>query len=645
MLMNILYPLLVIFGIGLVIFVHELGHFLAARAVGIRVEAFSIGFGKKIWGFRKGDTEYKVCLFPLGGYVKMAGEDPTHPTTGAPDEFGSKTVWQRTLVISAGVIMNMVFAVVALPIAFSFGVPFDVPVLGDVEPEGPAWRAGLHRGDRVVEINGDPVLSFEDIRTEVAVSNGPLELVIERQGRRRPVKVEPRAGQAGFPVIGVLPSLVAEFELAPELFEGEQGDDVARRRARALKEAGLQPGDILKGLNGIPADRFRLWNLEIDRVGDKPLNLLVRRKDELFESSVQPVMADVPGTERWIIGVIATPKADVRVRAVVPGDPADRMGLRPGDRIAAIDGRPFTSAGDLALAVGHGHDPRRTALLGGFPEPPPWPSRLTFSVQREGAVDPVQLSLDLPTREDRVAFLESFTVAAELSRRVRVEPGLPAARAGMQTGDLILAIDDQQVKDFQDLSRLIGAAEGRPLSVRVQRGDAELTLQVTPVWKAQRKNLVLRGVRPAAGLSAVVTENVRYPFPESVGVGFIYAGRMLKRVVKTLRSIFRGSVSARNLGGPITIFQASYQYSKVGIMRGLLFMAVISINLAILNILPIPILDGGWLVFLIIEKVKGSPISERTLGYLQWMGLILILALMVFVTWNDIQRLMAQWFQ
>ncbi len=172
--MTFLYSLLTVFGIGFVIFFHELGHFMAARAMGVRVEAFSIGFGPRLFGFRRGTTDWKICLIPLGGFVKMAGETAGPNRTGAPDEFASKSVAARSLVISAGVIMNVVFALIALPIAFMIGVPFEAPVLGRVDPGKAAWRAGLRAGDRVLSVDGRPTPRGEDGSPGNPIRRGPV---------------------------------------------------------------------------------------------------------------------------------------------------------------------------------------------------------------------------------------------------------------------------------------------------------------------------------------------------------------------------------------------------------------------------------------------------------------------------------------
>jgi len=639
MLMTILYSALVIFGVGLVIFVHELGHFLAARAVGIRVEAFSIGFGTKIWGFKRGQTEYKVCLIPLGGYVKMAGEDPTHPTTGADDEFGSKKVWQRILVISAGVIMNMVFAVVALPIAFSVGVPFMSPVAGLIVEGSPAWHVGIREGDRLTTINGDRVLSFEDIGLEVAVSDGPLDLTYDRDGVEHSVTVTPKEGGRGFPTIGVGRKLKPEFLVSDEILETEDKEGKPLRRAQALRGADLKSGDVILGINRIPATHAEQWDSEVLRVGESPLTLLVRRAGSFLDISVPPVMTEVKESAEWRIGITSNPAGSAPISAVARGRMAELIGLRPGDRITEVDGKPVGDADQLASLLGAGQDPRRTATSIPLADPPPWSPVLRLTVESSDG-KPRTLEKTLATRLERARLLDSFILKSSASTRVKVAENTPAARAGLRDGDAIIKIDQDPTDSFLDIQKAVIASEGAPLEIVVRRDGQEVALQGVRAEKNSIfQNTVLEGVLPRLGFEAIVWESVQVPFPDSIGVGFTYAGRMLKRVVKTLKSILRGSVSAKHLGGPITIFTVSYKYTQVGFMRGLLFLAVISINLAILNILPIPVLDGGWLMFLIIEKIKGSPVSERAMGYFQWAGLAFILGLMAFVTWNDIGRL------
>jgi regulator of sigma E protease len=160
----------VILGIGFLIFVHELGHFIVAKLVGIRVLAFSIGFGPRVFGFRIGETDYRLSAFPLGGYVRMAGESPEDEAPVDDRDFRAKSVSQRAAVISAGVVMNGIFGFLIFALAFSLGVRFDVPEVGAVREGGPAWKSELPEGARILRVNGNKVYDFMDVSTETALS-------------------------------------------------------------------------------------------------------------------------------------------------------------------------------------------------------------------------------------------------------------------------------------------------------------------------------------------------------------------------------------------------------------------------------------------------------------------------------------------
>ena len=213
--------------------------------------------------------------------------------------------------------------------------------------------------------------------------------------------------------------------------------------------------------------------------------------------------------------------------------------------------------------------------------------------------------------------------------RRRGARGFPAG------GDEILAANGVPVAAYEDIQKIDANVNARstfsvqPRGRRASRSEITVTRARIPV------NEALLGLE-----HALAREPVRRGFGESFSAGFDYTVMMTARVFMTLKSLFNRRVSrVRNLGGIITIFRQSVDSSKIAISRGLLFMAVISINLAVLNVLPIPVLDGGWLLLLLIEKVRRKPVSERVVGFVSWVGLALILGLMVFVTWNDIERL------
>ena len=179
-----------VFVLGVLIFVHELGHFLMARRIGVRVLTFSLGFGPKILSFRRGDTEYRVSAIPLGGYVKMAGENPEDARTGAPDEFLSKSKWQRFQVLIMGPVMNLMLAVVVMTFVLYQGaeIPaFDAQsvVIGATVPDTPAAQAGIKAGDRVVGFDGTPVPTWEAFSHALLTkANKDVRLTIERDGKQ-----------------------------------------------------------------------------------------------------------------------------------------------------------------------------------------------------------------------------------------------------------------------------------------------------------------------------------------------------------------------------------------------------------------------------------------------------------------------------
>jgi len=195
---DVLGAVMVAVGFGGLIFIHELGHYLACRVTGTRVEAFSIGFGPKLFGWRRGHTVYKLSLIPLGGYVKMAAENPGERGTGAPDEFPNKSFSQRLFIMSAGVLFNLILAFLLFAWAFGIGVPTPKAQIGYVVRGGPAWEAGLLPGDTVTHVDGQEILGFTDLVAEVALSDeGPVTLTVVRDGKTLELEVTPekRRGQ------------------------------------------------------------------------------------------------------------------------------------------------------------------------------------------------------------------------------------------------------------------------------------------------------------------------------------------------------------------------------------------------------------------------------------------------------------------
>jgi regulator of sigma E protease len=454
--------------LGVLIFVHELGHFLTAKWMDIEVPRFSIGFGPRVIGFTRGETEYVISALPLGGYVKMAGMEEMEQIEGGPltvdditgDEktireiemsgtrtrrprdFESKSLPARTLVISAGVIMNFLFAIFAFSlVALVWGVPSD-----------PGTQLGGVTEERLVE-GAEPLTA-------------------------------------------------------------------------------IQPGYIVSEVNNVPVTTWREIQLELMRSRPGPATIH-------FENAAPIEFTLPPGDEDRAMVVASLEPAlpvDAVLTGVVAGGPADRAGLQPGDRIVQA--------------------------------------------------------------------------------------------AGLEVGA------------WQEFVAVIERHPGLPVPLVVERNGQRLDLTVTP-----EDRLLDSGIRVGR-----IEVNVPYLSPESVlprerrgpvsavARGVTQTWEVTAMTVDFLGGMFTGRHSARNVGGPIMIGQLSGRFARAGAEAFLGFMAILSVNLAILNLLPIPVLDGGHLVFLAIEAVRGRALSFENRMRLTQVGFVVILLLMAWAMGNDVLR-------
>ena len=268
--------------LGFIIVIHELGHFLVAKFFKIKVETFSVGFGPRIVGFRKGDTDYRISAFPLGGYVKMAGETTADERQGAPDEFLSKSKWVRFQVYLAGPAMNVILAVVALAIVLSNGADIpryqsEPPIIGVMEPDSVAAKAGLEVGDRLLSVNGEQTATWDQLMLAVLPkANRELRIEVERNGQRREVKIVPSSvGKYEAGSLGILP------KIRPQVIEVHAG--------RPAEAAGFKRGDVFLGMDGQRGmDRAALIQY-IQKHGDQtPILVDVERDGEVKQITVTP---------------------------------------------------------------------------------------------------------------------------------------------------------------------------------------------------------------------------------------------------------------------------------------------------------------------------------------------------------------------
>jgi regulator of sigma E protease len=423
--MTLVYFLIVI---GILVFVHEFGHFIMAKQAGVRVEKFSLGMGPKLFGYKKGDTEYVISALPLGGYVKMAGENPDEEPTGAADEFQSKSLWQRAKIAATGPLTNILLAFLIMPLVFMIGTYMIGPAaVGFIEKGSPAEKAGF------------------------------------------------------------------------------------------------QVGDVIEAING----------------------------------------RSTPDWENAAMLIALNPDTDIKVKVMRRGE-AVLLTLRP-----ALD------------------EEHHIGTSGLYPD------------------YPVEIG--------------------------KLMPGFPAEKSGLQLHDKIIAVDGKPVYFWNQFSTMVKESGGRGLVLTIERDGARKQVTITP---ENREGRYVIGVEPIIPLVFK-----RFGFFESLRLGFDKTLEAIDITFLTLRKLVTFSISIKTLGGPVMIAQMSGQAAAAGLSSFLSLLAVISISLGILNLLPIPVLDGGLLLFLAIEAVRRKPLSRKTMEIAQSIGAAALITLIAVVSYNDVMRM------
>ncbi len=685
---------LLVFGFGFVIFWHELGHFLAAKAVGIKVEQFAVGFGTAIFAWRKGvglrwgntqqeyyqrienhiaqqekarlqlrekdaaysdrqmsdaarelglgDTEYRLNWIPLGGYVKMLGQDDLRPDAAADDPraYNRKSVSARMLVISAGVIMNVILAALMFVGIFMMGLRAQPAEVGAVVPLSPAQMAGLKVGDKIVRFNGHEEQDFTKIKLDTALSKPdvavPITVARNVDGVEKTLtlQITPQRVSAGdgFVALGFEPPYSLKAIDPKELDEPIDFQKLAKGDSPdALL---VRPGDQIVAIDGKPVtkDDFVALNRAAQEFG-KPVDLTIKTAAGATRSgSVQPHFADffsgnwnLAGMEprSGLIGIEVNSTAydklfagDAIAKLVIHAPSGDQTILNP-------DREKFTTT--LKKAGSDGNSFSITVVRG--------PDNKVITV------DGLKATADVGTERGQkgLGVLPGFDEAHAVLGAVA--KGSPAETAGLSSGDAITAINGQPVKTWYDMHRILGEAQaGSPMDLTYTRDGQEhkATLKLDADQIAQ-----VRDVRYALNISWLVPKEIVRKAPNAlvaVKWGVFETRDFILQFYLTLQRMFGGSIGLSNMMGPVGIFRTGVTFSSRGYDWLLWFLAMISANLAVVNFLPIPVVDGGQFTFLIVEKIKGKPVSPRTMVIAQYAGLAFLAAIVVFVTYHDLMR-------
>jgi len=428
-----------VFVLGVMVLVHEMGHFLAARYFDVKVDAFAIGFGPRLFGFRGKETDYKICLLPIGGFVKMAGENPAEPPE-SPRDFMAKPRWQRIIIALGGPVFNFILAIVLLVGLFMVHYEkmafLDEPArIGFIEEGSAAEKAGIQRGDVVVAIDAQPTPTWESVKlNEIAAVHSTIRVTVEREGRRLDIPVALGADERGI---------------------GDAG---------------------------------------------------------------------------W----------------------AEESQVRLGNTM----------------------------------------------------------------------------------------PGLPAEKAGIQPGDLLLAINGQQIGSVRQVPQEIQKLEGAEAEFEIERGTERLMLRIAPVFHESDSagNAWRIGVDLEPSHEIIKT---RLGFADATRQAISYSVNNVTLTFKVLRGLIEQRVSAKALEGPIGIARISGDAAKSGIPQLVTVMALISLQLGIFNLLPIPILDGGVITMLLIESLIRRDLSLAVKERVVQAGFLFLILLFAFVMYNDIVKSLA----
>ncbi len=541
--------------LGILIFVHEFGHFLFAKLFGVGVEKFSFGFGPRIVGVQWRGTEYRLSWIPLGGYVKMAGDDPFEEPGTVPVEnaLQQKPAWQRFLIFTAGPVFNLLLPVLLFAGVYMAGPPEPVAWVGRFDVESPAREAGLQLGDRIVAVDGTRVRFFEDLQNAVVAlpRDAAPVLEVERDGTRVQVTVPlhrvSRGGETdeAHPpnALGILP-----YATVSTVGIQESPDSPAY-------EAGLRSGDRIVAIDGSPVS----WWFEVDarlrKVRGRPVVLDVERDGTKQRFTLSP-----------------------RDYVLVPG------GSSPG----STEPLPVAELGDTYPGAPYG-------------------------------LFPAEIFVD------------------------QVIDGRPASRAGIEAGDMVLEIDGRVVRQWTDIQDRVESGGDQPRKMVLLRRGRLVPVVVTP----EVVTLQGPGGQPmtrhqigivSAGRYEATRETLRLGPVAAVTRGAVETFRICVESVRILGHIILGDVPlSESLGGPISIVTVAAKSAAVSIFSYLRVMALISVSLGLINLLPIPLLDGGHIAFLFLEFVRGRPVSMRFREVSQQIGMIILFILMAFALANDVR--------
>ncbi len=668
---KVMNALAVVLGLGLVIFFHELGHFAVAKWCNVHVERFSIGIGPILWSRQKGETEYALSALPFGGYVKMLGQDDMDSSQMTSDEiaenpraYTAKSVPQRMAIISAGVIMNVLTGFLVFMLCYRMGVEEPSPLVGSVTTGFPAWSVGIRSGDRITAINDSEIRSFGDIFNAVKLSMGALRIQgVHDDGTTFDETIAPERWATGRS-IGVSPAYTTT--ISPRLLDPDKITSPGLPAASA--SARIMPGDRLVSIQSEPVQSYS----QMQRLSAKHAGV---DRTYIFERSATDSDKDAGATATTVEVVI--PAVEVRdiglwmamgpIKAIRKGSIAERAGLQPGDRMIQVDD----------YVIGRDYDPLR--LPNYFAERAGEPVKLIVERQTPATgIQKQEITLipdDLPGWIEDPLFqttplaISAIGAAFQVQPRIaHIVPGSEAEKSGKfregqkiskvvlehtdpaavnsdPLGDpatpktiLLAELEKKQPGSVEEINwayafSIIQRLPQRSIRFFVQEGDQTVDYLLSERSTVDGWYLSDPGINGWQGAAELQRAN---NLSDAFALGIRKTRNTGINIYLTLRSLVRGDLPWDSLSGPLGIVNIGYQVAAHGLTDLLLFLGFLSINLAVINFLPIPVLDGGHMVFLLWEGISRRKPNATVIGWAHAMGILFIISLFVFVMYLDI---------